>query len=88
MGLIEMDPEEMEAQRQDLERIASFAEKLKELETENLPELTHPFGFDSEGYDNCLREDIVTNDDCAESFAASAPDSKGVFFRTPRTVEE
>ena len=94
-----MDPVEMEAQRQDLERIAVFTERLKELDTEGLPEQTHPFGFEGTGtggFDgsgdpdrkNLLREDIVTNRDCAEEMVAAAPDSKGTYFRTPRTVDE
>ena len=93
MAAIEMDSAEAETQRQDLERIAVFTEKLAELDTDGLPEQTHPFGSDEERTEkgagsNRLREDKVTNKDCAEEMVAAAPDSKGLYLRTPRTVEE
>ena len=95
MAAIEMDPDEMESQRQDLERIAVFTARLNELDTEGLPEQTHPFdfvGMGPEGADRPVvarfREDIVTNKDIAEEMIAAAPDSKGLYLRTPRTVEE
>ena len=98
LAVIDMGPEEMEAQRQDLERIATFTEKLAELDTDCLPgqtkqlspPLSHGSGFGgSGGYtENRLREDIVMNEDHAKEFVAIAPDSKGLYFRTPRTVDE
>jgi len=50
LAAIEMGPEELEAQRQDLENIATFAEKLSGFDAESQPEQTHPFGVDSAGY--------------------------------------
>ena len=92
LAAIEMAPEEMENQRCDLERIAVFTEKLSVLETEGLPEQTHPFGsgsdFSNADVSNHLREDIVTNENHSTEFVSAAPDSKGLYFRTPRTVEE
>jgi Asp-tRNA(Asn)/Glu-tRNA(Gln) amidotransferase C subunit len=37
---------------------------------------------------NRLREDTVTNEDKSAELVAGAPDSKGSYFRVPRTVEE
>ena len=91
LAAIEMDPVEMEAQKQDLERIAAFTGSLTDLDTNDMVAQTHPFSLNGKpgiSAGNHLREDIVTNEDCAEGFVAAAPDSKGLYFRTPRTVEE
>ena len=96
LAAIEMGPEELEAQRRDLERISTFAETLAGLDTEGVPEQTHPFGVSGRDFggagmpaaENRLREDAVTNEDRAEEWVKAAPDSKGLYFRVPRTVEE
>jgi aspartyl-tRNA(Asn)/glutamyl-tRNA(Gln) amidotransferase subunit C len=58
-------------------------EKLNELDTTGLPEMTHP--FDSV---NRFREDEIANADRTEELLSNAPDKKGPYFRTPRAVEE
>ena len=85
IAAIEMGDEETESQRRDLERITDYAGKLAELDTAGLPEQTHPFGAVGE---NRLRADEVTNEDRTKELVAAAPDSKGPYFRVPRTVEE
>ena len=82
---IDMGAKEMAAQQHDLERIAAYTGKLAGLDTAGMPEQTHPFG--TTGI-NRLRADEITNDDRKEEFIAAAPDSKGPYFRVPRTVEE
>ena len=91
LAKIEMGPEETEAHRHDLERIATYTECLTDLDTTDIPEQTHPFGAcgpDGKGGMDRLREDEVTNEDLAEEWMKAAPDSKGRYFRVPRTVEE
>jgi len=91
MAMIGLGPGEAEAFRRDLEKIATYTEKLFELDTEGLPEQTHPFGVGGAGEGggvNGLRADIVTNADRTEEWIAAAPDSKGPYFRVPRAVEE
>jgi len=91
LAKIEMGPEEMEAQRRDLERIATYTECLTKLDTTDMPEQSHPFGTcgpDGKGGMDRLREDEVTNEDLTEEWMKAAPDSKGRFFRVPRTIEE
>jgi len=91
LAKIEMGPEEMEAHRRDLERIATYTECLNELDTSDMPEQSHPFGssgLDERGGMDRLREDEVTNEDMTAEWMHAAPDSKGRFFRVPRTVEE
>jgi len=91
LAKIEMGPEETEAQRRDLERIATYTECLNGLDTADMPEQSHPFGtagpYGKGGMDR-LREDEVTNEDLTEEWMRAAPDSKGRYFRVPRTVEE
>ena len=115
IAMIAMDDEETEAQRRDLERIATYTETLAGIDTVGVPEQTHPFGHDmedgsGEANDSCgageagvaagvraagktgamsrFREDEVTNEDRTKEFMAAAPDSKGPYFRVPRTIEE
>ncbi|MCL1895621.1 MAG: Asp-tRNA(Asn)/Glu-tRNA(Gln) amidotransferase subunit GatC [Clostridiales bacterium] len=85
IAAIDMGEEELMAQQRDLERIAAYTARLAELDTSDVPAQTHPFG---EAGVNCLRDDEVTNVDQAEELVAAAPDSKGPYFRVPRTVEE
>ena len=87
LAQIGMGAEETEAQRKDLERLATYTEVLKDLDTTGLPCQTHPFGAAETGV-NRFRPDVVTNEDRTEEWIASAPDSKGPYFRVPRTVEE
>jgi aspartyl-tRNA(Asn)/glutamyl-tRNA(Gln) amidotransferase subunit C len=95
LAQIELGVEEAEAQRRDLERISTFAEKLAELDTGGMPCQSHPFGVAREDKGdgsfcpaNRFREDEVTNGDRTEEWMRAAPDSKGSYFRVPRTVEE
>jgi len=86
VAMIGMDETEAEAQRKDLERIASYTEKLCELDTEGEACASHPFAFDTSV--NRFRADEVTNKDRKEEWIKAAPDSKGTYIRVPRTVEE
>jgi len=91
LAKIEMGPEETEAQRRDLEMIATYTECLAKLDTEDMPEQSHPFGIagsNGMGGMGLIREDEVTNEDMTEEWMKAAPDSKGRYFRVPRTIEE
>ena len=91
LAKIDMGTEEMEAQRYDLERIATYTECLNGLDTTDMPEQSHPFGpsgLDGRGGMARLREDEVTNKDQTAEWMRAAPDSKGRYFRVPRTIEE
>ena len=91
LAKIEMGPEETEEQRLDLERIATYTECLNGLDASDMPEQSHPFGAsgpDGKGGMDRLREDEVTNEDMTAEWMRAAPDSKGRYFRVPRTIEE
>ena len=87
LAQLDLSEEELEAQRRDLERLATYSEVLKELDTEGLPCQSHPFGTNNTDV-NRFRPDIVTSEDRTEEWIAAAPDSKGPYFRVPRTIEE
>jgi len=91
LAKIDMGPEEMEAQRLDLEKIATYTACLSGLDTTDMHEQTHPFGncgINGNGGIDRLREDEVTNEDMTAAWMRAAPDNKGRFFRVPRTIEE
>jgi len=44
IAAIDLGEEELEAQRQDLERIAAYTERISDIDTEGMPLQTHPFG--------------------------------------------
>ena len=58
-------------------------EKLNELDTAGMPEMSHPFEAV-----NCFREDVVTNSDDHENLLANAPESKGQYIKVLKAVEQ
>ncbi|MDR1815358.1 MAG: Asp-tRNA(Asn)/Glu-tRNA(Gln) amidotransferase subunit GatC [Clostridiales Family XIII bacterium] len=83
LSRLELSGAEKERLRGDLEDILAYVEKLGELDTAGLPEMTHPFEAA-----NRFREDEVTNGDRTEALLAGAPDKSAPYFKVPRTVEE
>jgi aspartyl-tRNA(Asn)/glutamyl-tRNA(Gln) amidotransferase subunit C len=78
-----MSGEEKKARRSDLSDILDYIEKLNELDTEGVPELTHPFPVN-----NVFRDDVVVNGDRYDEMLANAPESRGRYFKVFRTIEE
>ncbi len=74
--------EEKEKAKGDLSDMLSYIDKLNELDTKDMPEMSHPFEAV-----NCFREDIVTNQDDRENLLANAPESKGSYYKVFKTVE-
>ena len=68
---------------QDLTNILDHMDKLSELDTDGVPEMTHPIKTS-----NVFREDVVTNEDRRGDMLRNAPDSKGDYFKVLKTVEE
>ncbi|MFR8251961.1 MAG: Asp-tRNA(Asn)/Glu-tRNA(Gln) amidotransferase subunit GatC, partial [Anaerovoracaceae bacterium] len=67
---------------QDLSDVLDYTEKLNELDTEGLPEMSHPFEAV-----NRFREDEVRNSDDRENLLSNAPERKGSYFKVFKTVE-
>jgi aspartyl-tRNA(Asn)/glutamyl-tRNA(Gln) amidotransferase subunit C len=83
LSRLKLSAEEKIAREKDLSDILDYMDKLGELDTTGLPEMTHPFDKT-----NRFRDDVVTNPDRREEMLANAPESKGDFFKVYRAVEE
>lgn len=77
-----LSDEEKEKAKGDLSDVLSYIDKLNELDTKGMPEMSHPFKAV-----NCFREDVVTNSDDRENLLANAPESKGSYYKVFKTVE-
>ena len=66
----------------DLQNILGNMERLGGLDTENVPERSHPFDNN-----NAFRDDIVQPSYHRERILNNAPESDGETFIAPRTVE-
>ena len=83
LSRLHLSAEEKEARKNDLSDILDYMEKLNEIDTTGLPEMTHPFERN-----NYFREDEVTNSDRREEMLSNAPEKKGDYFKVFKTVEE
>ncbi|MDR0853541.1 MAG: Asp-tRNA(Asn)/Glu-tRNA(Gln) amidotransferase subunit GatC [Clostridiales Family XIII bacterium] len=83
LSRLELSDEEKAARAEDLRDILTYMEKLNEVDTEGLPEMTHPFEKV-----NTFRADEVLNSDNHEKLLENAPEKRGDYFKVPRTVDE
>lgn len=70
-----LSDEEKERAKKDLSDVLDYTEKLNELDTEGLPEMSHPFEAV-----NRFREDEVRNSDDRENLLSNAPGTQGFLF--------
>ena len=77
-----LSEEEKKSMGSDLSDILNYVDKLSEVDTSGMPEMSHPFEDV-----NCFREDEVVNGDDREALLANAPDSRGSYFKVFKTVE-
>ena len=82
LSRLHLSEEEKERAKKDLSDILDYTEKLNELDTDGVPEMSHPFDAV-----NCFREDVVTNGDDRENLLSNAPERKGSYFKVFKTVE-
>ena len=78
-----LSDEEKEARKADLSDVLNYVEKLNELDTKGMPEMSHPFEAV-----NCFREDVVTNKDDHENLLSNAPESRGQYIKVLKAVEQ
>ena len=74
--------DEEKERAKNLSDVLDYTEKLNELDTEGLPEMSHPFEAV-----NRFREDEVRNSDDRENLLSNAPERKGSYFKVFKTVE-
>ena len=77
-----LSKDEKEKTKADLSKIISYMQKLNEIDTENVEELSHPFSFA-----NNFREDTLTKSTERNIILANAPMQKDGCFKVPKTVE-
>jgi aspartyl-tRNA(Asn)/glutamyl-tRNA(Gln) amidotransferase subunit C len=83
LSKLQLTAEEKEARKTDLSDILGYMDKLNELDTAGLPEMTHP--FDAQ---NRFRADEVINGDRREEMLRNAPEAKGDYFKVFKAVED
>lgn len=82
LSRLELSTEEKEGAKKDLTDILNYMDKLNELDTTGVQELTHP--FDER---NRFRDDKALNPDQREAMLQNAPAAKGDYFKVFKTVE-
>ncbi|MBR0598408.1 Asp-tRNA(Asn)/Glu-tRNA(Gln) amidotransferase subunit GatC [Sinanaerobacter chloroacetimidivorans] len=82
LSRLELSGEEKENAKKDLTDILNYMDKLNELDTSGMPEMTHPFGEV-----NRFRRDEVINEDRRGEMLVNAPQAKGDYFKVFKTVE-
>ncbi|MGE0587507.1 MAG: Asp-tRNA(Asn)/Glu-tRNA(Gln) amidotransferase subunit GatC [Cyclobacteriaceae bacterium] len=82
LARLELDEKEVPKLLEDMSRMISFVEKLKEVDTtgvEPLTTMSHEI--------NALREDKVKNQLGTDEVLKNAPDQEGKYFRVPKVIE-
>lgn len=82
LSRLSLSEEQKSKAGEDLSDILDYVEKLNELDTSGMPEMSHPFD-----QVNCFREDAVTNSDDRDNLLSNAPERRGSYFKVLKTVE-
>ena len=83
LSRLALTEEEGRARMRDLSDVLDYMDRLNELDTDGLPEMTHPFEAA-----NRFRDDAVTGSDRRADMLANAPEARGDYFKVFKTVEE
>lgn len=81
LAKLKIEPAERKRTMEEMEKLLAYAEKLNELDTENVLPLSH-----EESSESRFREDVVTNRDESEGTLQNAPEQKMGQFVVPKTV--
>ncbi len=82
LARIRMNDEELERMAPQLSKIIGFVEQLGEVDTDNVEPLANVVDITL-----ALREDAVTDGDCAGKVLANAPEETQGYFVVPKVVE-
>lgn len=82
LARLELADEEKDSLLEDVEKILTFMEKLKEVETSGVSPLVY-----MTDEQNVLREDIVVSDLNKLNALKNAPDEDGDFFRVAKVIK-
>lgn len=81
LAKLELDSEEKERAKKDMEEMLDYIDKLNELDTSDVEPMSHVFPVN-----NVFREDVVKNGDGRENTLANAPERKEDTFVVPKTI--
>ena len=81
LAKLELNEEEKEQAKKDMESMLDYIDKLNELDTEGVEPLSHVFPVH-----NVFREDVVTHGDGSKDTLANAPVMKDGGFKVPKTI--
>lgn len=82
LAKLELDEQEKEQAKKDMESMLDYIDKLNELDTASVEPMSHVFPVN-----NVFREDVVTNGDDRDSILKNAPEEKNRMFNVPKTFE-
>lgn len=82
LARIHMEEEQLETAAPQLSKIIGFVEQLAEVDTDNVEPLANVVDITLN-----LREDKITDGDCADKVLANAPESTQGYFVVPKVVE-
>lgn len=83
LSRLELAEGEAEKYAGDLDQILHYVEKLKELDTTNVPPTSHSFKMI-----NVFREDVVQPSLTAEEATANAPEAEDNYFKVPAVLPD
>lgn len=81
LSQLSLSDEEKLRVRVDLQKILGSMSKLSELDTEHVPERSHPFD-----HTNAFREDVVRDSFDPALILLNAPDKTETCFKVPKTL--
>ncbi|MDD7740279.1 MAG: Asp-tRNA(Asn)/Glu-tRNA(Gln) amidotransferase subunit GatC [Fusicatenibacter sp.] len=82
LAKLDLNEEEKEAARCDMQKMLDYVDKLNELDTSRVEPMTHIFSMG-----NVFRDDVVTNKDDRENMLLNAPKEKDGQYMVPKIVE-
>ena len=82
LARLEIDPEETQHLKEDLNKILGYFEQIRDLDTEGVEELVRPTPSQ-----NVFREDEVLPSLSQEEALSLAVEEEAGYFKVPRTVE-
>lgn len=83
LSRLTLDEAEKNATLEKLNAIFALVEKMQTVDTTDIEPMAHPHEIALR-----LREDVVTESDCAERYQAVAPDVRNRLYIVPQVIEE
>jgi len=83
LARLELSEADKERMRRELDRILSYIDKLRALDTEGVEPTSHAVPMT-----NVMREDATRPSFPHDEMLANAPERSGDFFRVPKIIEE